>query len=144
MEIVWTAANDLWAKAQMVYHHDQLNWNVFIVVLLLVTLVVIPPELTGIPKLIEGIRMRRERKNQVAVIVTQGFVDFIEERVADETITRAEATEEYTKLKKLYPITELFPSVLLLKEKIQKRRLSGMYDPLEKKKGFTKTVPPRT
>lgn len=69
-----------------------------------------------------GKNMRKQRQEDVDSLLTSDFVDRVETRVYNGEITRLEATEAYRKLKRLYPIRNLFPSVALLKEKLKARQ----------------------
>lgn len=66
-------------------------------------------------------RMRRERERHVNEIMTHEFVSCTEDRVINGEISRSEATEVYRKLKRLFPLRNLFPSSEWLKASIKNR-----------------------
>lgn len=80
---------------------------------------------------IRGIQMRKARQEYVEVFLTDKFVSDIEDAVINGDITRDEATEAYRKLKKCFPISNLFPATERLKETIQKRIASGIHAAVE-------------
>lgn len=65
--------------------------------------------------------LRRARREFVDNLVAQEFVDTVEMHVYNGEITRQEATECYRRMKRLFPIRNLFPNPELLKENIKKR-----------------------
>lgn len=76
-----------------------------------------------------GRMKKRERELHVTVTAVDGFVSFVEDRVMSGEFTRIEAQEVYRRLKKSFPIKDLFASPEALKETIQRRRASGMHEP---------------
>lgn len=64
---------------------------------------------------------RKARRDYVFNLLTQDFVDSVEQRVYHAEITRSEATELYRSMKLVFPIRNLFPNPELLKEKIKNR-----------------------
>ena len=77
-----------------------------------------------------GKAMRAERRKYVEYLATEGMVSYVEDLVATEQITRAEAREIYLKLKRSFPIRDLFPSVEALKEGIKRRLLTKTHHPI--------------
>jgi len=97
-----------------------------------------------------GRKMRRDRKDFVTNIVLMDFTDRIETRVMNEEISRAEAQELYTRLKRVFPtVKDIYPSHNRLKEKINKRL--GTHSPVplpdrvvpKKKPSFFDPQPPK-
>jgi len=68
-----------------------------------------------------GRMKKKERRELVVLQAVDDFVDAIEERVADESISRTEATELYVMLQRAFPIKSLFPSNQWLKDSIRSR-----------------------
>jgi len=64
---------------------------------------------------------RRARREYVRRDAIDKLVDYVEERVFHGEYTRAEANELYRDARKYWPVKELFPSPVLLKENIQSR-----------------------
>lgn len=77
-----------------------------------------------------GKAMRHERRKHVEYLATYEMVSRIEDLVATEQITRAEAKEVYLKLKRAFPIRDLFPSTEALKEGIKRRLLTKVHHPI--------------
>lgn len=75
-----------------------------------------------------GIKMKQKRREEIHRLLGDGFTDFIEERIADGTLTREEATDEaYRHLKRCFGSKDLFPSEESLKERIEVRMKSGTH-----------------
>ncbi len=94
-----------------------------------------------------GKSMKQQRRENVDTLAVDGFVSHVEDMVANQIVTREEATEVYIKLKKSFPIRDLFPSVAVLKANIQKRLTTEAHQPIpaplpdvkkEKKHAFSK------
>lgn len=94
-----------------------------------------------------GKSMKQQRRENVDTLAVDGFVSHVEDMVANQIVTREEATEVYIKLKKSFPIRDLFPSVAVLKANIQKRLQYAVHEPIpvplpdvkkEKKHAFSK------
>lgn len=64
----------------------------------------------------------RKREDEVIHKCVDGFVDWVEELVGAEEISRIEAQDVYRKLKRLFPIRDLFPSSAIMKEKLRQRQ----------------------
>lgn len=81
---------------------------------------------------LRGRTMKQQRRQEIHNLLTAGFTDVIEDRVADGTITRQEATEEgYLPLQRAYPrCKDLSTSEAWLKERIEKRMKSGVHEPV--------------
>jgi hypothetical protein len=84
----------------------------------------------GLPKR-RGKMLRRQRREYVKTLAVDDFVDRVEERVYNGTITREEAKELYRDFKKCFPVKDLFPSPELLKEAIKRRLALGIHTPVE-------------
>lgn len=69
-----------------------------------------------------GKKMRKDRLDHVINTATQDFVDSVENRVYHGEFTRAEASEIYRRMKRIFPIRNLFPNPELLKEKLKARQ----------------------
>lgn len=89
-------------------------------------------------ELVRGYTMRQQRRREVQSLLAQGFTDFIIDKRISEELTAEEANEEgFLLLKRIYPCCkDLYPSEELLKERINKRMKSGMYEPTRKRRNM--------
>ena len=85
----------------------------------------------AVAPILRGKKMKKERQQFVRVFMVDKFTSEIEDSVLDGDISREEATEVYRDLKKCFPIPDLYPSVPLLKERIQKRLNSFTHAPVD-------------
>jgi hypothetical protein len=133
--------------------HDDVTLTFFNYPILLIAvgaIVVVGLSWNAIRSRIRGKKMKKERRQFVEDHLTDMFTSDIEDCVIDGTISREEASEIYLKLKKCFPIRNLFPSVDPLKERIQKRLKSHTHavvdlpdsvEPVKKRKHmFDKSV----
>lgn len=81
---------------------------------------------------IKGQAMKQKRREEIHVLLTGGFVDFIIDCVADEDITPAEAESEgYAVLRRLYPkVKEIAPDADWLRERIERRLRAEVHEPI--------------
>ena len=92
----------------------------------------------------KGRKMRQLKEDRAVLTGVDGFVDLIEERVASGFYDREDAKILYSRLKKCFPIKDLFPSPPLLKEAIEKRINSGTHAPVELPPVVQEEKKPRT
>lgn len=136
----------LWSAINYAYQHDKLTWDIALVVAFLASAYTAghflrKKEPTGKKVLTEwellslfkprrrGMKnMKKARINFIESLIIDDFVDAVEKRVFSEELSRTEATKLYQKMKRLFPVRDLFPSPELLKETI-KRRL-GTHEPV--------------
>lgn len=85
---------------------------------------------------------RRARRNYVRRDAIDHLVHYVEEKVFHGEYARSEANELYRDARKYWPVKELFPSPVLLKENIKARLARGLNVPVPLP-DITKKVKPK-